>query len=405
MSTFDSATLWSATSLASDETKLGAAGLSVRHRKLLAMLSQPSSVADLAQSIALPVEDVRTALERFAKLGFAQSTAERAMNPMETRLRSHSMTPPPSRLPILLGVGVAVLAAVGAGVWLVRGSSPSAPAGSPAAKIESNTPAAPVIGPGDSAESARPNATVATAAGAATAAKTAALAAQAVPPLTALAVTAPAIPAGPATARPATLAQPAAQTTSGGAAAPAIASVASAASAASAASTVAPAVQQALSPVNTPSPSPAVAPTTSPALALATTLPTAPPSTSSAVAVPAAATPAPATTAAVAASTGPATATVNTAAAAPAAARAATPREIKLVNRVEPTFPRGNEADKGSVRARLQVDARGAVTGVDIVEATPPRIFDRTVRTALQQWRYEPTGEPFSVIAEINFSR
>jgi protein TonB len=89
---------------------------------------------------------------------------------------------------------------------------------------------------------------------------------------------------------------------------------------------------------------------------------------------------------------------------APAAARPAA-REIKLINRVEPGFPRGIDAEKGAVKARLQVDARGAVTGVDIIESNPPRVFDRTVRSALQQWRYEPTGEAFTVQAEISFSR
>ena len=78
---------------------------------------------------------------------------------------------------------------------------------------------------------------------------------------------------------------------------------------------------------------------------------------------------------------------------------------IKLVNRVEPQFPRGADDNAGTVRARLQVDARGTVTAVDIVEANPPRVFDRNVRSALQQWRYEPTGEAFSTLAEIIFRR
>jgi outer membrane biosynthesis protein TonB len=42
---------------------------------------------------------------------------------------------------------------------------------------------------------------------------------------------------------------------------------------------------------------------------------------------------------------------------------------------------------------------------VEIIESNPPRVFDRAVRNALQQWRYEPTGETFTVQAEINFSR
>uniref|UniRef100_UPI0037831FB5 TonB family protein n=1 Tax=Casimicrobium huifangae TaxID=2591109 RepID=UPI0037831FB5 len=80
-------------------------------------------------------------------------------------------------------------------------------------------------------------------------------------------------------------------------------------------------------------------------------------------------------------------------------------REIKLVNRVEPIFPRGVDAERGTVRARLQLNAGGAVTGVEIVEANPRRVFDRAVSAALQQWRYEPTGEAFSTMAEISFSR
>ena len=63
------------------------------------------------------------------------------------------------------------------------------------------------------------------------------------------------------------------------------------------------------------------------------------------------------------------------------------------------------DADRGTVRARLQVNASGAVTGVEIVEANPRRVFDRAVSAALQQWRYEPTGEAFSTMAEISFSR
>ena len=87
------------------------------------------------------------------------------------------------------------------------------------------------------------------------------------------------------------------------------------------------------------------------------------------------------------------------------AAPAAAAREIKLVKRVEPTFPRGFDNDTGTVRAQLRVDARGTVTSVDIIEADPPGVFDRSVRNALQQWRYEPTGEAFSTLADIRFIR
>ena len=72
MSTYESAALWSATPLASDEKKLASTGLSVRQRKLLSLLTQPVTADQLAQNIALPVEEIHHALERFAKLGLLQ---------------------------------------------------------------------------------------------------------------------------------------------------------------------------------------------------------------------------------------------------------------------------------------------------------------------------------------------
>ena len=50
------------------------------------------------------------------------------------------------------------------------------------------------------------------------------------------------------------------------------------------------------------------------------------------------------------------------------------------------------------------MNASGAVTGVEIVEANPRRC-STVPSAALQQWRYEPTGEAFSTMAEISFSR
>jgi periplasmic protein TonB len=76
-----------------------------------------------------------------------------------------------------------------------------------------------------------------------------------------------------------------------------------------------------------------------------------------------------------------------------------------LISRVEPAFPRTAEVDRGTVRARLTVNATGAVTNVEIVEANPPRVFDRNVRAALAQWRYEGTGETQSKLVEVQFTR
>jgi protein TonB len=80
----------------------------------------------------------------------------------------------------------------------------------------------------------------------------------------------------------------------------------------------------------------------------------------------------------------------------------------RLLTRVDPDFPR--EAVKagvgdGSVKARLTLDAAGAVTHVDIVEATPRRIFDRAVMSALSQWKYSEGAAGRQVDVEVGFKR
>ena len=61
------------------------------------------------------------------------------------------------------------------------------------------------------------------------------------------------------------------------------------------------------------------------------------------------------------------------------------------VKRETMDFPRaavkaGFEA--GKVRAKVTVDAAGNVVDVLILEASPPRVFDSTVRNSLTLWKY-----------------
>jgi periplasmic protein TonB len=77
----------------------------------------------------------------------------------------------------------------------------------------------------------------------------------------------------------------------------------------------------------------------------------------------------------------------------------------KLIERVEPTFPRDAIADSGFVRARLSVDGQGNVTNVEILESRPTRQFDRAVRNAASNWKYQGTGKPFTATTEITFNR
>ena len=385
MSTNESTALWSATPCTSEEVTISSAGLSVRQRKLLSLLAQPVSVQQLATQMALPDAEVQLTLERFAKLGLAKSDVPEPFNPMLARA-----TPAPSpsanasRTPLFAGIAVTALALIGAGAWLTRGGSGSAaPQTSAATTAPQVTSTAPAVAAGDEADAgssrasalganaknaaAAKNVTPAAAAVATTAAITATAAAaaaakSATPPGNAPAGNAPAV-AAKAAPLPTAAATPA---PSAAATVPAAPTTPATTAAAGAAVTAAPSVAAA-PPAQAPTPAPVAAPTVVAATPSVVTAP----------------------------------------AATPAAARPVTPapREIKLLTRVEPAFPRGVDADRGNVRARLQVDATGAVTSVEILEAVPPRVFDRVVRTALQQWRYEPTGAPFSAAAEISFAR
>jgi len=81
---------------------------------------------------------------------------------------------------------------------------------------------------------------------------------------------------------------------------------------------------------------------------------------------------------------------------------------IRLITRVDPDFPR--EAvqagvDKGTVRARMNLDETGTVTRVEVIEANPRRVFDRAVVRALTQWRYNDGAAGRTVEAEVAFNR
>lgn len=90
----------------------------------------------------------------------------------------------------------------------------------------------------------------------------------------------------------------------------------------------------------------------------------------------------------------------------PPAPKPAIRKGITPITRVEPVYPR--EAiragvERGLVVARLQVDEKGLVTAVNIVESNPPRVFDREVVRALSQWKFEPGGDRYIAEIEVSF--
>ena len=66
-------------------------------------------------------------------------------------------------------------------------------------------------------------------------------------------------------------------------------------------------------------------------------------------------------------------------------------QEPELVEVAAPEYPRGAERREleGYVQVRYNVNENGEVADVEVVEASPAGIFDRSVMRALEDWRYE----------------
>ena len=399
---------WTTTERARDDALLASAGLSVRQRKLLTLAATPMTVAALADAAKMPAAEVETSLRRFATLGLAASDEVIPPSPMLARPTSFSNAAPPpvttslgahtktgvsalaaatvrkssSDAPIIVTVdnslraptirapgskmpmiaGGAALSLIVAAIWFFM--RPSAPVLAPVAAGSVNNPVANTAA-SNAVDSAAPSAVIA-------------------PAPSSAAVAAAALPAGPAAlAKPLTPRELAAEKAAAEKVAKAAADAAKLATKEGAQPAPAAAVPTTAQASTAPAPQAPIAATTAtaPAPVPVAATPTPEPASVVAVAAPAAAAPAPRP-------------------AAPAAAR-----EPKLIDRVEPGFPRGAEADNGLVRARLAINGNGAVTGVEIIESNPPRVFDRSVRAALQQWKYEAIGEPSTKLVEISFKR
>jgi TonB family protein len=85
---------------------------------------------------------------------------------------------------------------------------------------------------------------------------------------------------------------------------------------------------------------------------------------------------------------------VTPAPAAPAPAAAVDVTPAKLVKRVTPVAPLGvSRRTSGSVTVKFNIGTNGRVTGVEVIESTPPGIFDDAAQTAVRKWVYEPRKE------------
>jgi protein TonB len=90
----------------------------------------------------------------------------------------------------------------------------------------------------------------------------------------------------------------------------------------------------------------------------------------------------------------------------PPAPKPAIRRGLVPIDKVDPIFPKKairDGVESGKVLARLQVDEKGLVTDVKIVDAKPPRVFDAEVIRALSQWKFKPEGDRYIAEVEVNF--
>ncbi len=80
-------------------------------------------------------------------------------------------------------------------------------------------------------------------------------------------------------------------------------------------------------------------------------------------------------------------------------------RQARPVRRPPPRYPRAaaRRGLEGEVVVRVAVDARGDVTGVDIVRSTPSGIFDAAATAAARRYRFAPAqknGVPVATTLE-----
>jgi protein TonB len=83
-------------------------------------------------------------------------------------------------------------------------------------------------------------------------------------------------------------------------------------------------------------------------------------------------------------------------------------RALVPLMRESPEFPRealNAGVRQGTVKARLSVDEAGRVTGVDILDAQPRRVFDRAVTRTLARWTFEPGASGRTTDVEVVFQR
>ena len=80
-------------------------------------------------------------------------------------------------------------------------------------------------------------------------------------------------------------------------------------------------------------------------------------------------------------------------------------RNAKPIRKVAAAYPRSalKDGTMGKVKARLTVGVSGDVIDVEIVESSPPGLFDDAVTKAVKQYKFEGDGTQYFVDQEVVF--
>lgn len=102
----------------------------------------------------------------------------------------------------------------------------------------------------------------------------------------------------------------------------------------------------------------------------------------------------------------PAPAPTQQAAAPAAPARAtASASGLRAVSTPAPRYPAeaARRQVSGEVQVEITVGTDGSVTSARVVDANPPRLFDREALAAVKRWKFEPLDAPVTTRRTINF--
>jgi protein TonB len=96
----------------------------------------------------------------------------------------------------------------------------------------------------------------------------------------------------------------------------------------------------------------------------------------------------------------------QTAAASPPAPAAAASSTLTPVSTPLPRYPPEAARRKlsGQVQVEFTVGTDGSITSARVVDASPPRVFDREALAAVKRWRFQPVSAPVTTRRTVNFN-